>query len=240
MVQQPLILIVEDEPAIRAMIATALSMSNYDVIEAESGPQAFEAMYHQKPDLMLLDWMLPSMSGIEILRRMKREEYAENIPVIMLTAKTTEENLLQGLKTGADDYIAKPFSPRELLARIEAVLRRSRKAKDNTFVFDDLCLNHSEHSVSIGENQLELGPTEYKLLHFFMLSPNRAYTRSQLLDHVWGGDAYIEERTVDVHITRLRKALQNKSTDKQNYGACIETVRGTGYRFATKKSDRAE
>ncbi len=239
------ILIVDDEPAIRAMVSTALSLANFAVVEAESGSEAFELIYQNKPDLILLDWMLPGNSGIEVLRRLQRDRFTTMIPVIMLTAKTMEEDLVLGLKVGADDYITKPFSPKELLARIEAVLRRSGAAADDIIRCGDLTLNQQEHRFYIGDRPLALGPTEFKLLAFFMRHPNRAYSRAQLLDNVWSGDTYIDERTVDVHIRRLRKVLEEQSVSSGNtegsLDQLIETVRGMGYRFSSKqKGDAAE
>ncbi len=230
------ILIIDDEAAIRTMISTALSMSGYQTMEAESAQQAFNLIFENNPDLILLDWMLPQTSGLEILRKLRREELTKKTPVIMLTAKTLEEDLIAGLKAGADDYITKPFSPKELLARMEALLRRSMVNHEDCITVGELVLNQSEHRLYIAELPIELGPTEYKLLDFFMCHPNRAYSRTQLLDNVWSGDTYIDERTVDVHIRRLRKALEEQSPPGLNPHQYIETIRGTGYRFNTKNS----
>ena len=184
----------------------------------------------RKPDLILLDWMLPGgTSGIELARRLKREELTSDIPIIMLTAKGEEDNKIQGLEVGADDYITKPFSPRELVARLKAVLRRAGPADaESPIEIGGLLLDPISHRVTIDGTPAEMGPTEYRLLQFFMTHQERAYTRGQLLDQVWGGNVYVEERTVDVHIRRLRKALG------EAYENLVQTVRGTGYRFSTK------
>ena len=216
------ILIVDDEAPIREMIAVALEMAGYDCIEAENTQQAHACIIDKQPDLILLDWMLPGTTGIELARRLKRNEMTAEIPIIMLTAKGEEDNKIQGLEVGADDYITKPFSPRELVARLKAVLRRAGPADNG------LHLDPASHRVTIDDRPADMGPTEYRLLQFFMTHQERAYTRGQLLDQVWGGNVYVEERTVDVHIRRLRKALGNQ------YEHLVQTVRGTGYRFSTK------
>lgn len=223
------ILIVDDEAPIREMIVVALEMAGYECQEAASAQQAHALIVDRKPDLVLLDWMLPGTSGIELARRLKRDEISADIPIIMLTAKGEEDNKIQGLEVGADDYITKPFSPRELVARLKAVLRRAG-AGDNDAPIEvgGLLLDPVGHRVTIDGKPAEIGPTEYRLLHFFMTHQERAYTRGQLLDQVWGGNVYVEERTVDVHIRRLRKALG------QAYENLVQTVRGTGYRFSTK------
>ncbi len=225
------VLIVDDEAPIREMIRVALEMSGLDCLEAATAQEAHAAIIDQRPDLVLLDWMLPGTSGIELLRRLKRDELTRDVPVIMLTAKGEEDNKLQGLEVGSDDYITKPFAPREMLARIKAVLRRAGP-EDGEQPIDvgGLRLDPAAHRVFIEEQPVDIGPTEFRLLKFFMTHQERAYSRSQLLDHVWGGNVYVEERTVDVHIRRLRKALQTETAD---YGALIQTVRGTGYRFST-------
>ncbi len=224
------ILIVDDETAIRDMLRVALEMADYRVLEADNAQDAHAIVVDHKPDLILLDWMMPGTSGIELARRLKRDEVTRSIPLIMLTAKGEEDNKIQGLETGADDYITKPFSPRELVARLKAVLRRADpKATGEPIVVDGLCLDPSSHRVTINESAVDMGPTEYRLLEFFLTHQERAYTRSQLLDHVWGGNVYVEERTVDVHIRRLRKALTQDDHDR-----FVQTVRGTGYRFSTK------
>ena len=223
------ILIVDDEPAIREMVAVALELADFDVLEAENAQRGHEIIVDERPDLVLLDWMLPSVTGIELARRLKRDETTNEIPIIMLTAKSEEDNKIQGLEVGADDYITKPFSPRELVARLKAVLRRAGPVDSEAPIeVAGLMLDPVSHRVTIDESAAEMGPTEYRLLQFFMTHQERAYTRGQLLDQVWGGNVYVEERTVDVHIRRLRKALGNK------YEHLVQTVRGTGYRFSTK------
>ncbi len=223
-----LILIVDDEPAIREMIAIALEMADYKYMEAGDAREAHALIVDRKPDLILLDWMLPGTSGVEFARRLKRDEATAEIPVIMLTAKADEDNKIQGLEVGADDYITKPFSPRELVARLRAVLRRTTPQGIETAIeVDGLLLDPVGHRVTAHGEPISLGPTEYRLLQFFMTHAERVYSRGQLLDQVWGGNVYVEERTVDVHIRRLRKALGGHET-------LIQTVRGTGYRFSSK------
>ena len=223
------ILIVDDEAPIREMIAVALEMAGYNCLEAENAQQAHAIIVDHQPDLILLDWMLPGTSGIELARRLKREELTVNIPIIMLTAKGEEDNKIQGLEVGADDYITKPFSPRELVVLWKAVLRRAGVSDNETPIeIGGLQLDPISHRVTIDGKPAEIGPTEYRLLQFFMTHQERAYTRGQLLDQVWGGNVYVEERTVDVHIRRLRKALG------EVYENLVQTVRGTGYRFSTK------
>jgi len=224
------ILIVDDEPAIREMIATMLELADFKVLEAENAQQAHQRVVDERPDIILLDWMLPGISGIELTRRLKRDESTREIPVILLTAKSEEDNKILGLDVGADDYVTKPFSTRELLSRIRAVLRRaSNKSAEKSISHDGLTLDPVSHRITAGNTPVDMGPTEYRLLEFFMSHPERAYSRSQLLDHVWGGNVYVEDRTVDVHIRRLRKALEPHNLDR-----FIQTVRGTGYRFSIK------
>lgn len=224
------ILIVDDEAAIREMIRVGLELAGYECLEAADAQSAHAAILDERPDLVLLDWMMPQTSGIELLRRLRREDVGNDVPVIMLTAKDDEDNRVQGLDVGADDYITKPFSSRELLARIKALLRRAQGGEeDEAIVVDGLKLDPASHRVFAGETPLQMGPTEYKLLKFFMTHQERAYSRGQLLDQVWGTNVYVEERTVDVHIRRLRKALQ---TELRDFGELIQTVRGTGYRFS--------
>jgi len=226
------ILIVEDEFAIRDMLRMALELAGYDCVESDNIRDAYRIVVDQKPDLVLLDWMLPGGSGIELLRRLKRSESTSETPVIMLTAKTSEDNVVQGLEMGADDYLTKPFAPRELLARIKALLRRSKAIDaEECLQVGDLVLDARSHRASIMDQSVDIGPTEFNLLKFFMAHPERAYTRGQLLDHVWGANVYVEERTVDVHIRRLRKALQDINV---SYSELIQTVRGTGYRFSSR------
>jgi two-component system phosphate regulon response regulator PhoB len=226
------VLVVDDEVAIRDMLRMALEIADYRCIEADNIQDAYTLVVDERPDLILLDWMLPGGSGLELLRRLKRSDSSAEIPVIMLTAKTAEDNVVQGLEVGADDYITKPFAPRELIARLRALLRRSSgtQAEDRLQV-SELVLDGESRRIFLGEEVLEMGPTEFNLLQFFMSHPERAYTRSQLLDQVWGANVYVEERTVDVHIRRLRKALQTQLLD---YSSLIQTVRGTGYRFSAR------
>ncbi|MGN0920165.1 MAG: phosphate regulon transcriptional regulator PhoB [Cellvibrio sp.] len=224
------VVIVDDEIAIRDMLRIALEMADFTCFDAANAQEAHSLIIDEKPDLILLDWMMPGTSGIELARRLRREEITAQIPIIMLTAKGEEDNKIQGLDVGADDYITKPFSPRELIARLKAVLRRSdNSGPSNVINVLGLSLDTDSHRVSIDGQPLDIGPTEYRLLHFFMTHQERAYTRSQLLDHVWGGNVYVEERTVDVHIRRLRKAINRGGHDR-----LIQTVRGTGYRFSTQ------
>ncbi len=233
------VLIVDDEKPIRDMLKVALEMADFDCIEATNAQEAQIVVTDRRPDLVLLDWMMPEVSGVELLRRWRRNEETMNMPVIMLTAKAEEDNTVRGLEIGADDYITKPFSPRELAARIKALIRRSTPAEaDQQLSAGNLLLDNSSRTVSINGTPVSLGPTEYRLLEFFMNNRNRAYTRNQLLNNVWGANVYIDERTIDVHIRRLRKAL---SVD--GYENCIQTVRGFGYRFseaALVKSDTSD
>lgn len=223
------VLIVDDEAPIREMIAVALEMADYQCLEAEDAQQAHSLVVDRQPDLILLDWMMPGTSGIEFARRLKRDPITAEIPIIMLTARSEEDNKILGLEAGADDYITKPFSPRELVARLKAVLRRATPAGVEEIVeVNGLCLDPISHRVTSHDQPLEVGPTEFRLLQFFMTHQERAYTRNQLLDQVWGGNVYVEERTVDVHIRRLRKALGPQ------HEHLVQTVRGTGYRFSTR------
>jgi two-component system phosphate regulon response regulator PhoB len=232
--QTQTVLVVDDEFAIRDMLRMALELADFRCIEAQDIQQAYQLIVDERPSLVLLDWMLPGGSGLELMRRLKREELTRDMPVIMLTAKTAEDNVIQGLDIGADDYITKPFAPRELIARIKALLRRSGAGVEGEKLqFAGLLLDGESKRVLIADQPLEMGPTEFNLLQFFMSHPERAYTRGQLLDQVWGANVYVEERTVDVHIRRLRKALQAPSGD---YSNMIQTVRGTGYRFSSRVS----
>ncbi len=224
------ILIVEDESAVREMVAFALRRADFEPVEAADAREAQEAIMRSVPGVILLDWMLPGMSGIEYARRLRKEELTRDIPVIMLTARSTEDDRVMGLDSGADDYVVKPFSSRELIARIKAVIRRSNVHGDAERIqVEGLLLDTASHRVFANDRIVELGPTEFRLLSFLMQHPERVYSRGQLLDHVWGGNVYVDERTVDVHIRRLRKALQPRGYDKY-----IQTVRGAGYRFSTK------
>lgn len=224
------ILIVEDERPIREMIAFGLRRSGFEVREAADVSAARASIADRRPDLVLIDWMLPDMSGLELTRALKRDKETQDVPVIMLTARAEEQDKVMGLDSGADDYVTKPFSPRELLARINAVLRRSNHGNgDELIEAEGLVLDAAGHRVTVGDSTVQLGPTEYRLLSFFMTHAERVYSRAQLLDRVWGGNVYVEERTVDVHIRRLRKALE-----AFNYDRFIQTVRGSGYRFSTR------
>ena len=226
------ILIVEDERPIREMIAFHLSRAGYDPLEAEDCRQARQLLADERPALVLIDWMLPDMSGLELTRLLKRDDEYEDLSVIMLTARADEHDKITGLDGGADDYVTKPFSPRELVARIKAVLRRSSglDSKDNV-VLGDIALNSAAHRVTVNGQDVHLGPTEYRLLKYLMTHADRVYSRNQLLDRVWGANVYVEERTVDVHIRRLRKALIDHGVD-----GYVQTVRGSGYRFSVQDS----
>jgi two-component system phosphate regulon response regulator PhoB len=224
------ILIVEDEKPIREMVSFALGRAGYSLVEAGDIAEAFECLARQVPDLILLDWMLPGASGLELARRLKKDELTRDVPIIMLTARGEEEDKVTGLEAGADDYITKPFSPRELQARIKAVLRRATPEGEASVIrVDGLELDVGGHRVTAQGQSLEMGPTEFRLLEFFMTHPERVYSRGQLLDRVWGRNSFVEERTVDVHILRLRKALSPSGHD-----VMIQTVRGAGYRFSSR------
>jgi len=224
------ILIVEDERPIREMIAFGLKRAGFEVREAEDSRTARSALADRRPDLVLVDWMLPDTSGLELTRSLKRERETRDLPIIMLTARAAESDKVAGLDGGADDYLTKPFSPRELLARVNALLRRTAGQDENEAVNQgDLLLDRAGHRVSAAGKAVALGPTEYRLLEFFMLHPDRVYSREQLLDRVWGGNVYVEERTIDVHIRRLRKALEGHACDHY-----VQTVRGAGYRFSAR------
>lgn len=224
---QAQVLVVDDESAIREMIQFALRRAGMDVSGAADAREALARISENKPDIILMDWMMPGVSGLDLTRRLRREPVTADIPIIMLTAKVTEDDKVAGLEAGTDDYVIKPFSPRELIARINAVLRRTSPADDEGRIeAGDLTLDTVSRRVLADGEEVHLGPTEYRLLEFFMSNQGRAYSRSQLLDHVWGTNAYLEERTVDVHIRRLRKALQPSGLDDY-----VQTVRGHGYRF---------
>jgi len=224
------ILVVEDERPIREMIAFGLRRAGFEVREAADARSGRAEVANKLPDLLLVDWMLPDTSGLEFTRALKRDRETKELPVIMLTARAEEGDKVAGLEGGADDYITKPFSPRELLARINAVLRRTTPVEGTERIdVEGLVLDQSSQRVSSGERTVALGPTEYRMLAFFMTHPERVYTREQLLDRVWGGNVYVEERTIDVHIRRLRKALE-----EYGYDRLIQTVRGSGYRFSAR------
>ena len=222
------ILVVEDEPAIQELIAYNLKQAGHQPLRADNAEQALILVANALPDLVLLDWMLPGLSGIEFARRLRADKRTRAIPIIMLTARSDEQDKLQGLETGADDYITKPFSPRELNARIKAVLRRrAPEMTDDMVQLGGLKLDPASHRVTGNGEPVDLGPTEFRLLHFLMTHAERVHSRTQLLDQIWGDHVFVEERTVDVHIRRLRKALEPTELD-----ALVQTVRGTGYRFS--------
>ncbi|MBB5193048.1 two-component system phosphate regulon response regulator PhoB [Silvimonas terrae] len=224
------ILLVEDEPAIQELISFNLTQAGHHVMRADSAESAAHIVRNALPDLILLDWMLPGMTGIEFARKLRGEERTRQIPLIMLTARSDEQDKIIGLDTGADDYITKPFSPRELQARIKSVLRRrSPQVTDDLVEIQGLRLDPTTHRVTGNGDPIDLGPTEFRLLHFFMTHPERVHSRAQLLDQVWGDHVFVEERTVDVHIRRLRSALEISGYDR-----LIQTVRGTGYRLSAQ------
>ncbi len=224
------ILIVEDEPPVREMLRFLLKQNGMTVIEAEDAIQADREITENSPDLLVLDWMLPGQSGVDFARDLKQRPETRNLPIIMLTARVEEDDKVKGLEVGADDYVTKPFSPRELLARVKAVLRRvSVLHGEEKVQVNGLSLDPVSHRVVADESEIDLGPTEFRLLHFLITHPERVYSRSQILDQVWGFNVYVEERTVDVHIRRLRKALET-----QGYDRLVQTVRGSGYRFSDR------
>jgi two-component system phosphate regulon response regulator PhoB len=224
------ILVVDDEPDIREVIRFALENAQFRVLEAGHAEEARKLLSSEGPDLLLLDWMLPGRSGLELAQQLKQSAKTRSVPIIMVSARGEEEDRIKGLDTGADDYIAKPFSPRELVARVNAVLRRSRvEDLADEIEIGGLRIDNLSHRVSVAGRQVEIAPTEYRLLHFFMTHADRAFSRSQLLDQVWGDQVYVEERTVDVHVRRLRKALEPSAHDR-----LLQTVRGVGYRFSDK------
>ena len=226
------ILIVEDEAAVRELLAATLLGAGYGVLEAANGSDAQEIVSTQRPALILLDWMLPGMSGLEFAKWLKKDQHLSDLPVIMLTARDEENYKVLGLEAGIDDYVTKPFSTRELLARIKAVLRRSGSDSSDLIRVDGrLEMDLVQHRVLANEESIPIGPTEFKLLHFFLTHQERVYSRAQLLDLVWGRNVYIEERTVDVHIRRLRKALEPHSLEN-----LVQTVRGVGYRFSVRST----
>ncbi|HJU08088.1 MAG TPA: phosphate regulon transcriptional regulator PhoB [Rhodanobacteraceae bacterium] len=224
------ILIVEDEASIRDMVAFALRRADMEPAHAADARAAQHAIAENIPDLILLDWMLPGTSGLELARRLRREENTREIPIIMLTARGEEIDRVSGLEAGVDDYVVKPFSTRELLARIRAVLRRAQGDDGSGLIeIGGLRVDGPAHRVYANNEPVQIGPTEYRLLHFFATHPERVYSRAQLLDHVWGGSVYVEERTVDVHIRRLRQTLEPHGLDRM-----VQTVRGAGYRFSAQ------
>ena len=229
------ILLVEDEPAIQELISANLMRAGHHVLRAGDAETAQRIVREALPDLILLDWMLPGMSGVEFARRLRSEERTRAIPLIMLTARGEEQDKVMGLESGADDYVTTPFSPRELVARIKAVLRRrAPETTEDTVSAGDLSLDPATHRLTAGGKPVTLGPTEFRLLHFLMTHPERVHSRAQLLDQVWGDHVFVEERTVDVHIRRLRCALEPSLHD-----GLVQTVRGSGYRFSTQQESPA-
>jgi two-component system, OmpR family, phosphate regulon response regulator PhoB len=223
------ILVVEDEPAIRDMIGMSLERAGFHWLAAASVEDARSILADEAPSLMLLDWMLPGMSGLDFARQLRRDDNSRELPVIMLTARDGEDDMIRGLEGGVDDYLTKPFSTRELIARIKAVLRRAGNSDESSISIGPLILDPSSHRLRAGEQKIELGPTEFRLLQFFMQHPERVFSREQLLDRVWGQNVFIDDRTVDVHIRRLRKALE-----PHDAAVLVQTVRGSGYRFSTQ------
>lgn len=225
---QATILLVEDEAEIREMVSRVLAREGFEVLTAADAAEGHQRIAERVPDVMLIDWMLPGTSGIELVRRCRRDELTAEVPVIMLTARVEEDNRVHGLEAGADDYVTKPFSPRELAARIRAVLRRSAgQDSEGTLTAGPLTLSTVSHRVHVDNQAVEIGPTEFRLLRFFMSHPERVYTRAQLLDQVWSREVVVEERTVDVHVLRLRKLLKPYGLE-----TAVQTVRGAGYRFS--------
>jgi two-component system phosphate regulon response regulator PhoB len=226
------VLIVDDEPDIREVMRFALEGADFKTQEAGHADEARKSILADPPDLILLDWMLPGRSGLELAQQLKQNPKTRDTPIIMVSAKTDESERIQGLDKGeVDDYVTKPFSPRELVSRVKAVLRRSRPGRTNGMIdVEGLSIDHTSRRVMAKGKRLDIAPTEYRLLHFFMTHTDRAFTRSQLLDQVWGDQVYVEERTVDVHIRRLRKVLEASGHDR-----LLQTVRGVGYRFSDKE-----
>lgn len=229
--KQPAVLVVDDEAAIRDMIGFALEQADMNVQSAANASEALLSISGNRPDIILMDWMMPGVSGIELTRRLRKDSFSKDIPIIMLTARVTEDNKVAGLEAGTDDYVIKPFSPRELIARIRAVLRRSSAVDESgRLITGELTLDTIARRLLHDGVEIHVGPTEYRLLEFFMSHAGRSYSRSQLLDHVWGTNAYLEERTVDVHIRRLRKVLGPTGTSHY-----LQTIRGHGYRFLVEE-----
>ena len=221
------LLIIEDEPDLRELLSFTLSREGYDVMEAETAETALQMLDSKLPDLAIVDWMLPGMDGIELVKRLRRDDVTEDLPIIMLTARGEEPDKLKSFDVGIDDYITKPFSPRELLARIKALLKRSGTPENNLLESNGIQLDLNSHRVTINGQEIHTGPTEYRLLELLVRNPDRVFNRNQLLDRVWGRGVYVEERTVDVHILRLRKLLKPFGLDH-----AVQTVRSVGYRFS--------
>ena len=229
------ILIVDDEAAIRDMVGITLELAGFESISAANAHEAHVAILDERPDLVLLDWMLPGGSGIELARRLRKAEVTANIPIIMLTAKASEDNKVQGLNEGVDDYVTKPFSPKELVARIKSVLRRvNGNQKDKVLRVFDLELDPASYRLFIEDKAVEIGPTEFRLLKFFLLNQERVFSRHHIQDSVWGSNVYLEERTIDVHIRRLRKSLSSIEGSTIDYAKLVKTVRGAGYSFSVR------
>lgn len=220
------ILVVEDEPEIRELLVFTLTRAGYTVLEAESAERALQIVNHKNVLLAIVDWMLPGMSGVDLTYRLRQDDYTRELPIIMLTARGEEADKLKSFDTGADDYITKPFSPRELIARIKALLRRSGISEDNVIELAGIRIETDSHQITVDGQPVHTGPTEFRLLEFLLAQPNRTFDRAQLLDRVWGRNVYVEERTVDVHVLRLRRILKPFGKDR-----LLETVRGFGYRF---------
>ena len=223
----PSIMVVEDEPEIRELLSFTITRAGHDVVTAESAEQALQLLDRGLPELLVIDWMLPGMSGIDLAKRLRLDELTASLPIIMLTARGEEADKLKSFDSGVDDYVTKPFSPKELMARVKALLRRTGAPEDNLLEVGGIKLDLTSHRVSIGDEPIHMGPTEYRLLELLMRHPERAFDRSQVLDRVWGRSVYVEERTVDVHVLRLRKILQ-----PYDLHHLIQTVRGVGYRFS--------
>ena len=220
-------LIVEDEPEIRELLKFSLERADYDVIEAESAEAAISLLADKKPDLAVVDWMLPGMSGVALAKRLRKDDFTSDIPLLMLTARSEETDLLKSFDAGFDDYMSKPFSPKELIARLKALLRRSGLSDDGVLEAAGIRIDKSNHRVTVRGKALAIGPTEHRLLEVLLQNPERVFERDQLLDRVWGRSTYIETRTVDVHIMRLRTLLKPHGLD-----SAVQTVRGVGYRFS--------
>lgn len=224
------VLIVEDEPEIREMLKFSLTRAGFEVKEARTSEMALQHLDSNLPDILVVDWMLPGMTGVELAKRLRRDALTENLPLLMLTARNEESDVLRSFESGIDDYMSKPFSPKELIARIKALLRRSGAPEDDLLEASGICIDLSSHQVTIQGVDVNIGPTEYRMLELFLRNPNRVFERDQLLDRVWGRSSYIETRTVDVHVLRLRKVLKPFGLDRT-----VQTVRSVGYRFTPIK-----
>lgn len=224
------VLIVEDEPEIREMLKFSLTRAGFEVKEARTSEMALQHLDSNLPDILVVDWMLPGMTGVELAKRLRRDALTENLPLLMLTARNEESDILRSFESGIDDYMSKPFSPKELIARIKALLRRSGAPENDLLEASGICIDLSSHQVTIQGVDVNIGPTEYRMLELFLRNPNRVFERDQLLDRVWGRSSYIETRTVDVHVLRLRKVLKPFGLD-----GTVQTVRSVGYRFTPIK-----